>query len=1337
MEEERFDAIASLLAQQPGLTARDLAAAITLDDPTVTRGDVNRVLYAHPGRFRADQDTPPRWELVGASDPHVRTTEERSVPSAAPGCPECQAPMLRRVSKRGPQTGTEFWGCSRYPSCKGTRKLSDATQVGATQGQAEAADQPLARQAPAPETAAPGNTPALRAGHRRVQWTDSTTQRLGWIVRYSTAGGTLRSVPLPVEVTKRVSGCWIAREDTTAEGPGHDVRRVVATLRKILQRGDCPPIHPDAERALLDAIGVDVQDSELPGDLTPRLRRPLRIDAAVAVADLATDERILEEDFTYDSDEERRFHHEVVPDLLGPGAARWFLPQAPLDGLLRGAGREATGARRVDFLVVAPWLPPFVVEIDGAQHDTAELVDDDRDAVLVDAGYDVLRIPTAEITRGGGPQLDALARRWHTVERRCADLDLLVWTPTQLHRFALGVLEGLEAGFLGGEDWTIRLHDPTGLVPPLARPYLDLLAAIDTLWGGSVAPRRISLVTDGETITLERHGAGYGEVPACPGPIDLELYLDIDRTPTEQLPEPGGPAPRVVVRSADLPVLISDPLHEAGGRADVRASGETLADALRVVLRAVFAKADFRGGQLAALTEVLEGRDCAVLLPTGAGKSLIYQLAGLCLPGRTLVIDPIVALIEDQLEGLRAQGIDRALGITRDLVQASLGDELHDAVGSGEAFFVLVAPERLQMQRFREELHRLAAKTPINLAVVDEAHCVSEWGHDFRTSYLNLGRVLRRHCADPTGPAPPILALTGTASRAVLRDVLLELGIETRTEHSIVRPKTFDRPELSYLIHRTQPALAEGALQGVVGRLPGEFSVPTSVFFQPRAATTASGLVFCPTVNGRRGVGETAKAVTRAAGHEPLLFSGKAPKGMDARAWSGVKRDNARRFKSNQAPILVTTKAFGMGIDKPNIRWVVHYGIPGSIEAYYQEVGRAGRDGKRSVCALVLIEYDEARNRGLLADDLDLAEGQRQADGVPWSEKDDVTTALFFHYRSFPGVDEELDGLLEMAELLEPGDAVHSVTVPFGGEDDRGTRERALHRLVLLGVVDDYLVDWGGRQFDVRVRAATPAKISRNLLGFVERSQPGRVGVVAQRLETRTLNKVSEAIEMCGRELIEFVYDTIERSRRRSLREMWLAARESQSDAQLRQRVLDYLSEGDIAPVLEGLVDEDHFEFEAWRIEYERILTIQDAREWRGNTARLLASYPDHPGLLLGRACSEMLDLDSDLSEFGTNLASSLISARNRYGIDDAVIDAMATWVLRTSEKRRPDALAVCFEVLGRLGLAADEIVAVEARALAQPDPDPGVAVVALTRRMEAVAAAVADLAEHYQETIR
>jgi ATP-dependent DNA helicase RecQ len=474
------------------------------------------------------------------------------------------------------------------------------------------------------------------------------------------------------------------------------------------------------------------------------------------------------------------------------------------------------------------------------------------------------------------------------------------------------------------------------------------------------------------------------------------------------------------------------------------------------------------------------------------------------------------------------------------------------------------------------------------------------------------------------------------------------------------------------------------------------------------------------------------------------MYSGGAPRGFEEN-WDKVKRTHAAAFKSNEAPLLVSTNAFGMGIDKGNIRYVVHYGIPGSIEGYYQEVGRAGRDQARAECGLLLIEYDEERARRLLSEEIDFNEARQEHRLVSWDDADDITRQLWFFFNSFRGVDAELDALRRLLADINAAGVLgrrQSVAVPMdeaanreNRDGERQERERAIHRLVLLGVVRDYLVDWGARKFPIELANINSEGVVEHLLAYVRRNQPGRIEAIRTKAEPAASKPLEEAIIDCARILIEFVYDTVARSRLRSLREMWLAARETQSDPNgaFRQRILDYLSQGAIAPTLERLVDRPRFAYREWIDELTQIVDADDAREMRGDSARLLASYPDHPGLLLARALSEALDDRGDLREFGSNLESSLKSARERYGARADELDEFGGWLLPYAEERREGSLAIALTILRRNAVSLGAIREVEVSSLRDADADPGVRVVALAAMLETSADTLTQAVDRYK----
>ena len=1109
-------------------------------------------------------------------------------------------------------------------------------------------------------------------------------RRQGWRAYYAAAGASLRSIPDKRFAT--LANCWVARRvDVAAQGSQDQSGKhlVVATMRKLLARGLAPPLHPDAERRLLESQGLAdrLVQPEVAGDVGPRLRPPHPLaasDFAVPGRDTAFDDGMTDPNSHGSED---AFVEWVAH--RAPTGMRWLIPQPSLDLLVKAGGGTASPAalrpdedlashRRADFLFAPPGITPTLVEVDGQQHEEQNAEDRSRHDQLRAVGIQTIRVRTSELRAGAGPGLEAVGTMLQRCPEQTTKVKPLVWATIQVHRLVLGICEALEAGWLSGGRWHIELRDPTALAADLIEPYLGLLDALDCLWGNrTTAPPRVEFACGDRRVVFERVSMGRYEASEISLPSseqsDVHLRLDCDSTPSEPMPDCAD-IPMVVIRSTGVPMLISDNPPGLLARTEPFAScesDEVKHAAIKIVLRAVFAKERLREGQVEAITEVLAGRDCAVLLPTGAGKSMIYQLSGLCLPGTTLVVDPLVALMEDQVDGLRRYGIDRAVDIssrTKNFPREP-----------GDSYFIFVTPERLQRQQFRNELRAAAQTTPVNLAVVDEAHCVTEWGHDFRPAYLNFGTTLRRECNGALGE-PPLLALTGTASRPVLRDVLYQLGIDHEHENSIVRPSTFDRPELSYHVVLANPDDREARLEGELRGMPGRFREVSATFFEPSEDNTYSGIVFVPTVRGRHGVTETWEEVRRFA-NTAVRYSGKAPNGFNRGLWDQQKIQNAQDFKENRASVIVTTKAFGMGIDKPNIRWVIHYGLPGSIEAFYQEVGRAGRDGERAWSVWILTDRDRDANERLL-----------RTGGIS-GRRDDVDTALYFHNSSFPSEGDEHRNLLTIFDRLEAND--RRVPLGFaGGSND--SHKRALHRLSMLSLLDDYCLEGAGQSevAVVQCRERTPADVVDGLLRFVERSVPGRLEAMRAEADTNCAT-LRDAVDHCGRLLIRFVYETIEGARRRSLREMWLIGGEAESDGEiLRERILEYLTEGDIARLVEELAERRPFTFDDWQQAWAYIgpgsseaapsldddssdqvagilVAESDAQEWRSAAARLLASYPDHPGLLASRGVSEAMLSGGDLREFEQNLDLCLVGARDSYGVSRDELERFVRWLLR------------------------------------------------------------------------
>ena len=447
------------------------------------------------------------------------------------------------------------------------------------------------------------------------------------------------------------------------------VRRVTGAIRKLIQRGSNPPIHPAAELELLHSVGLGgtLRPSQLPGDLGVRLEPDVFQQSLVRSLVLPDLDFELDDEVRLESGHERLFLSDWVTQNLGHNAPRWFAPQASFDALTAGLGEYSPSGRRVDFLVNAPFGSPFVIEIDGPQHVDSVSPDRERDQMLTQVGIEVVRIPTSEIDQGHGPNLERVKSLW-TGSQGVSDTTMAdaVLLPVSIHRLAIALLDAVEAGFLSGPRWVVELDGDPDLAHSLLCPYIRLFSAMDRLWGPAMMPEVIILGSSSGWTRFDM--AEFLTPTPCDPPeggADVVVRLQPYRTAVDKLGPPNGDTPEIVVRSARLPVTVGDDLFEPDVRANLDGvAPEDAESALTEVLQAVFAKEGFREGQLEALMEIMEGRDCAVLLPTGGGKSLIYQMAGICKPGRTIVVDPLIALIEDQQRSLAEHGIDRVVGFS-------------------------------------------------------------------------------------------------------------------------------------------------------------------------------------------------------------------------------------------------------------------------------------------------------------------------------------------------------------------------------------------------------------------------------------------------------------------------------------------------------------------------------------------------------------------------------------------------------------------------------------------------------------------------------------------------
>ncbi len=763
------------------------------------------------------------------------------------------------------------------------------------------------------------------------------------------------------------------------------------------------------------------------------------------------------------SELEESFFYKILPDLTGDYIIQLIEPQRSIESIIKITGQKKRRLdswlgnnvqdfynQRADFTLEFPCskvetkYPGMIIEVDGSQHEDPpqKKLDEQRDRVLNKINwFPTVRIKSSEINKIPKDKIDRINRFLdnpyinlikqnydNPINLNVNGKSILEYclVPLAIGRIQKLLVELIQGNILkyNAEKWKIAFLERDISAAEIAvKDFIHWISTLNKISGNLLKLPEIEVINVPMSVNLQNNDIYEADVL-----IDISILQRPGFTSPEIdiLKKLNNP-PWFTIRSSfsvisnrklliDRPVIYRSFVETKG---DSLIYNNELIQSYRIILHNIFRKYSFRPGQLEIINRALQRKDVIGLLPTGAGKSITYQLAAILQPGITIIVDPIKSLMKDQNDNLLKAAIDSTVFINSSIKSPEDRRAATMKVVRGEILFTFISPERFQIEEFRKYLQIIyRSKINFSYCVVDETHCVSEWGHDFRTAYLRLGENTRNLCLNRYEKFIPIIGLTGTASYDVLSDVQRELDIHE--EEAIIKLESSDREELIYNVIEVTPSYSTEKIEHLTDKtkrnfipdakksklielltvLPFTFNSNTDDFYKLDGDSSNAGLVFAPHVSEDSGYGVKnilpyIKENIQILSDKADLYAGSANDGEDSDDVYNLEKIQ-EDYSNNKKNLLVTTKAFGMGVDKPNIRYTIHMNIPPSIESFYQEAGRAGRDRQQSYCNILYTR--NAVNANNVKHDI--------------SSDKDINTS--FLQNSFKGTEKELSILFEL-----------------------------------------------------------------------------------------------------------------------------------------------------------------------------------------------------------------------------------------------------------------------------------------------------------------------------------
>lgn len=662
----------------------------------------------------------------------------------------------------------------------------------------------------------------------------------------------------------------------------------------------------------------------------------------------------------------------------------------------------------------------------------------------------------------------------------------------------------------------------------------------------------------------------------------------------------------------------------------------------------------FNDGQLPIIANALSRNDTIGLLPTGSGKSVCYQIAAILQPAISFVVCPIKSLMYDQKSDLDSVFFTRINHITSD-DDGQDKERIHKDFSLGKYFFIFISPERFQVKAFREYFSFVSKSFSIAYAVIDEVHCLSEWGHDFRTAYLNLANTIQKLCNNFN-----FIGLTATASINVIKDIQIEFGIKQENVKTLI---DYTRKELEFIVIDDGNS-KETELNQQLTLLNDRIGI-----FEQRNTETKCGIIFTPTVNGKQGCYPLSLKLSNEFKEDIRYFSGKIPiinkqPIMTIQEYDELKKKTQTDFKLNKFTLLAATKAFGMGINKGNIYYTVHYGIPSSMEALYQEAGRAGRDKelfrKQNAVAYVLLSKcnDESALTQIWERKTPLSkiiQLQKKMNG-------DINTNLFLFTVGLDLIKNEFQLIKKLYTVYSKPNEKNVKVRGSVLQTKKALLEKAIYRLRQLGIVSDWTIEnfFGSGDFEVdytnynddSIKTALERTISKydNEFSFVTIEDDEKYADYKKILETDKLSTLDKYILI----LLQWSYDNFAYNRRQSLKNIYenscALADGTISKEEFKTRLENYFKFTQTSFILQHIAENAN-ETKKWFEVFYKIEDNKNTNEFiskrqqeslRDNLSRFLESYMYNTGLDLISGLLRLLLNDYENIDGKERLESSL-----------------------------------------------------------------------------------------------